>query len=525
MPFLDLNNNQLNTREKVAEVISRRTLGTSAFTGSIDQHQQVISNGILQLGVSGSQPIVMYRSDFLGLAGVDKADFNLLLQDSSFQSVVSNLINEDLNYEINWLTGSAGAMQGPPNVSQFMTFITGSIGIDPSKLTEVLDTTITELLPYQPIRQDEIDSFFSTYLRLVPPDPPPYCGINGGYALDTTGECNDGYTYEQWLQDNSISYLQDLEMSDENAFITRLIQNENINNSGQSLEWLYQDLARYLKDTELDDVVIADERPDYEHTSKGYLKIRNLNQAILIKKGELGEVGLDHTEILGDVTSGGEYSTCGAAASAWLQYYATDDNFQCGMEIPKWLLDGFTITQWVKFKDKVNSGTLFNFGNPLRLNNPMGFRLESIVVSQDDVINPDEAVYFTDNNYERFVRLVVREADGSLRASNVGRYEGRVDTKELNNLDDISFSEWTRVPIDFDEWYFVVASYHPITDEDYTPTYVASYEFSTDYWLGNILDNSQNTYTHKSGLGLKCKVEIISKSDLLRARGYKPIET
>ena len=29
---------------------------------------------------------------------------------------------------------------------------------------------------------------------------------------------------------------------------------------------------------------------------------------------------------------------------------------------------------------------------------------------------------------------------------------------------------------------------------------------------------------HKSGLGAKCKVEIISKSDLLRARGYKPLE-
>ena len=29
-------------------------------------------------------------------------------------------------------------------------------------------------------------------------------------------------------------------------------------------------------------------------------------------------------------------------------------------------------------------------------------------------------------------------------------------------------------------------------------------------------------YTHSSGYGAKCKVELISKSDLLRARGYKP---
>ena len=29
------------------------------------------------------------------------------------------------------------------------------------------------------------------------------------------------------------------------------------------------------------------------------------------------------------------------------------------------------------------------------------------------------------------------------------------------------------------------------------------------------------SYTHTSGLGNKCKVEIISRSDLLRAKGFK----
>ncbi len=48
------------------------------------------------------------------------------------------------------------------------------------------------------------------------------------------------------------------------------------------------------------------------------------------------------------------------------------------------LTDGFTITMWVKFLDKVNSGTLFNFGNPLRENNPMGFMLETFVVKKDE---------------------------------------------------------------------------------------------------------------------------------------------
>ena len=47
------------------------------------------------------------------------------------------------------------------------------------------------------------------------------------------------------------------------------------------------------------------------------------------------------------------------------------------------------------------------------------------------------------------------------------------------------------------------------------------YETNPDFWRGNI-DPISGDYTVKSGYGTKCKVEIISKSDLLRARGYKP---
>ena len=43
---------------------------------------------------------------------------------------------------------------------------------------------------------------------------------------------------------------------------------------------------------------------------------------------------------------------------------------------------------------------------------------------------------------------------------------------------------------------------------------------NSDYWRGNINPND-GSYTHYSGYGSKCKVEVISKSDLLRARGYK----
>ena len=44
---------------------------------------------------------------------------------------------------------------------------------------------------------------------------------------------------------------------------------------------------------------------------------------------------------------------------------------------------------------------------------------------------------------------------------------------------------------------------------------------NTDFWLGYMEDGS--TYVSSpSGLGAKCKVEVISKSALLRARGYAP---
>ena len=39
------------------------------------------------------------------------------------------------------------------------------------------------------------------------------------------------------------------------------------------------------------------------------------------------------------------------------------------------------------------------------------------------------------------------------------------------------------------------------------------------FWLGHRQDNG--SLTHFSGKGNRCKVEVISRSDLLRARGYK----
>ena len=85
-------------------------------------------------------------------------------------------------------------------------------------------------------------------------------------------------------------------------------------------------------------------------------------------------------------------------------------------------------------------------------------------------------------------------------------------------------TSWTSVPIDFSEWYFIVATYNPDIDEP-SPTFSDMSVVDTDnsidpdFWNGNIkLDGN---YTHSSGYGNRCKVEFISRTDLLRARGYK----
>ena len=82
----------------------------------------------------------------------------------------------------------------------------------------------------------------------------------------------------------------------------------------------------------------------------------------------------------------------------------------------------------------------------------------------------------------------------------------------------------------FDEWYFICASFNPAVDEDDSfvfngpqtdPTNPAiSLDRSTNYWLNHI-NPIDGSFTNFSNYGNKCKVEIISKTDLLRARGFR----
>jgi hypothetical protein len=193
---------------------------------------------------------------------------------------------------------------------------------------------------------------------------------------------------------------------------------------------------------------------------------------------------------------------------------------------------------WVRFLDKVNGGTLFNFGNPLRDNDANGFMLETFVEEYEFGGGGHPEGFFDTEDVERFVRLVVRDENGYIRDShvgnpwNVGSHNGtRTDMSGFTNQDElsgISPFNYTRIPIDLREWYFIVATYDPNINEDGSSglTYSECVDFDgttecdndPDFWRGNI---NGNGYTSYSGFGARCKVEIISRTDLLRARGFK----
>ena len=76
----------------------------------------------------------------------------------------------------------------------------------------------------------------------------------------------------------------------------------------------------------------------------------------------------------------------------------------------------------------------------------------------------------------------------------------------------------TFIPEDFNEWYFICASYNPAVDEDFSLNN-QEYTRTPNFWLNHLEEDG--TLTNNSNLGNRCKVEIISKTDLLRARGFK----
>jgi len=365
------------------------------------------------------------------------------------------------------------------SLSQFISFTQQQTDIDEGLAEDVLDRRIYELFPSQVTKMEEINKFFADYSKLKG-DPPAWdidYNEDGENDHWSTTEADDQYT-----EDHDTTYAPD----DFSGYIPRLNEDAVEGADNQTLQWLRDDLDTFLKDIDTPlDADVEDDLPVYTSQSGGYLKFRGLNQAIIIRSTEGEDVGL--------------------------QNYTTD---------------GFTITMWVRFLDKVSTGTLFNYGNPLREQNPTGFMLETFHVTDTD----------------RYLRLVLRDQGGYLRDSHVGmpnydRLNTTADTTDLPAYESNSsyLDSYTKIPVDFSEWFFVVASFDAIDiDEDesfatytnyFAPDGATNLKNSPEFWRGNVTpggdSSTPGTWTHQSGYGAKCKVEVISKTDLLRARGFK----
>ncbi len=523
------------TREQLLDKISILLIENFSHPNMNNQNlsewqQAIVSGSIVYNTENKSDEIVMFGSDIHANSSEDSSViewmFNHMNQnDLSLETLTFNVDNLTFlinNQPISAINPAVSSVTLINNFSQYIDFTETYKLIDNVKAQEVLDTEIFELLPTALSRQQQINNFFSEYENLKGIVPPYEIDSDNNEDLDTmTPE-----TAAEYSGSHDISSIQAIGEDTSQASITRLDSDANSLNAGKTLQALRDDLNLYLKDIDADpQVAPEDNRPEYENQSGGYLKIRHLNQGMIIRKQEGDDIGIEQ-----------------------LVRHPIEGHFG-----PSYLIKGFTITMWVKFLDRVNSGTLFNYGNPMRVKDPKGFRLETFVINKDEQLETQPGTtwgsiapedFFQNNDYERFIRLIVRDdlnksdtyPNGKIFDSHRGipgfPYDrfipelGNSGTTSYKRGDESYLITHLRVPIDFNEWFFIVASYDPSIQDQGTG---GEFEQNTDYWNGNVDPiASQNIgstqYIHKSNYGTKCKVEIISKSELLRARGYKPEE-
>jgi len=560
-------------------------------TTDVENNQKFIRDGNIKTG-QGDGTLALYQKDIEANVEDDLQQIANQI-DGEFQILVQSGVDDTISISI---AGGGGLVNGtnitnlifsegnPLNVSQFIPLVNQNTFVNPDKAEEYLDTNIFELLPASDTRQSRIIRFFQELNALLPPDTPEFDKEGGGSLGNQPDGRVDRLSDGTWTgatqynQDNSISYAQDNQdgnIDEDDAFIHRLKGTANDTNSSRTIEDIYNRILPYLTDILEEPILPQDDRPVYENKSSGYLKFRNLNQGIIIRNTNQDFIeGLDpnNPTFLDRIDPG-----------------ISDSIITEGT--------GFTVTMWVRFLDKASTGTLFNFGNPTRSENPFGFKLETYVLNKDDVartiteqqngeevnvtfgrfieefnrkkelgldVGPGyDTRIFKTTDAARFVRLQVREfdertsqfgTDVGLRDSNVGvagdiRFDdgndiewtsgtyigsGRKTTNPGEIADVLTGSvgadenrllQSTYIPEDFNEWYFICATYNPRINEDESIELMGDntykyLSYTPDFWLNHV-NPFTGDFEANSGYGNKCKVEIISRTDLLRARGFK----
>tara|TARA_S200002703_G_scaffold13455_1_gene11819 strand:+ start:468 stop:2513 length:2046 start_codon:yes stop_codon:yes gene_type:complete len=500
------------TREVVSDIFYKIWFESNTLTDDeILSMQTTIRDGIKQTGRTEDEPLVFYKKDrntlesrkdlqgetfeqmclYIFDNNITELEYLFSIRDDELDGNITRykIVFDNGRYEIVIAEKQEDKFLNILNLSQLTKPKTGS-KIDPEKAREVLDTNIFELLPTQTTRQDEIDDFFSDFNSLIG-NPPDFFDDN-----------DDGFQEAIRDYDEDENERISSQEAPANASITRLDNQANLNNVNQTLQSMRNRLNEYLKDAdarlilgdaadslggvsqtidEFGNIIyrytLADLQPEYENKSNGFLKIRKPNQAIIIR-GQNNNL---------------------------LEFQKQDGN-----GVPSYLSDGFTITMWVRFVDKQSSGTLFNFGNPLE-ENGSGFRLET------------RTSIDSNEDYRRWIRLVVKDdlvRDNHFGDDNVKRRPASLSSP-LDFYAERNFHKlYPEISIDnLDEWYFICATYNPnvIEPDNFDDNY--EYIQNKQFWLNHVDENGD--IISFSGLGAKCKVEIISKSDLLKARGYK----
>ena len=582
-----------NILDKIADaiIVSEHT---NISPSLVRKNQKTIRNGIITTGRDNSEKMILFQKDekanvedlsqvnqdnqsliFIVNQFIDNELFledvtvNIIPSGTTFEIFLENQ-SQGLNFRITNILSRVsddGSSLESINVSQFINIEPSKTNVDKSQASEFLDTNIYELLPGVSLRQERINNFFVELNALLPPTLPDF-DKQLPVGVDRNPETGEWVGSEDYYLNNSISSTQNPSdannaiIQEEDAYITRLEENSNYPNSpntNKSIERIRNRLNDYLTDIDEPPIELQDERPVYQNISNGYLKFRNLNQGIIIRN-----TNQEYVEGLNPNTR-------------------------------EYLTEGFTITMWVRFLDKTSQGTLFNFGNPTRENNPFGFSLETYVINGDesptnplsnefitgfgastgmswkDIFqdgNPNNLTwstsdgrtapnegFFSESNTERFVRLVVNE-NGRVRGSHMGLpfmakrgglphfpttieaprggydyytvMEEGIYTEPISQYDHMyGLMTNVRVPVDLTEWYFICASYNPnVTEPDPMlseggDNFYQENKYNRDFWMNHVdpfIDNATTTF---SNLGNRCKVEIISKTDLLRARGFK----
>ncbi len=492
------------TRERVSDLFYKLWFESNTLSEQdILSMQTTIRDGIKQTGRTEDEPLVFYKKDrntlesrkdlqgdvfeqicqyifdnninnFGGLFSIEESQG----QDNSITYKL-NFKHQHVSYNITIAKKEGDTFTDVLNLSQLIKPKT-STRINPEKAREVLDTNIFELLPNQTSRQDTINDFFVRFNDLIGPKP-AFQDVDG----DGAGEVAVNYERDE---QSRISYA-----NTPNAYITRTDEQAvgDTNNQGKTIESMRNKLNTYLGDVDNVIETLEDDRPEYENISQGFLKIRKPNQAIILKSPNNRE----------------------------LEFQKINPN----NGKPSFLEDGFTVTMWVKFLSKTSEGTLFNFGNPLNTNqqnspNDYGFRLDTKVNEYD-------------GKYYRYIRLIVRDWGPFQNGKRFYRLrDNHFGTQGLNRFDHRSFgSNVTNYPEvhrafpqistdNLDEWYFICATFNPnISESDYDGS--SPFLQNSQYWLNHIAPNGN--IVSNSGVGAKCKVELISRTQLLNARGYK----